>query len=183
MSSSATKKERATLSKSKVSPSEIEDDTLVVAIRVRGWAKMRRDINDTLKLLRLNRVNAGVLLRVNPSYRGMLQKCKDYIAWGPVDDKILLRLFKKRAYITGNRHLTDKFLKDSNAGYSTVRKLVKAISSGEVSMRDIEGLKPLFRLHPPRGGHRGDGIKRAYNAGGTLGYVGEYINALLLKMM
>ena len=53
---------------------------------------------------------------------------------------------------------------------------------GEVKLKDINELKPVFRLAPPKGGHRGT-IKKAFHAGGTLGNVSEYINVLASKMM
>ncbi|HNR25150.1 MAG TPA: 50S ribosomal protein L30, partial [Methanobacteriaceae archaeon] len=43
------------------------------------------------------------------------------------------------------------------------------------------GLKPVFRLHPPRKGYKD--IKKAFNEGGTLGYRGEDINHLLKRMV
>ncbi|MHA1734599.1 MAG: 50S ribosomal protein L30 [Promethearchaeota archaeon] len=152
------------------------------AIRIRGLVKMRRDINDTLNMLRLNRVNMGVLLKVTPSVKGMLQKCKDYIAWGPLDEKILVRLLYKRGRVTGNKPLTDEYLREESNEFPDIKKLGTALSAGKTQLRDIKGVKPVFRLHPPRGGHRG-GIKRDFNSGGTLGFVGSYINKLLLKMM
>jgi len=47
-------------------------------------------------------------------------------------------------------------------------------------MRDVPGLKPLFRLHPPRKGY--EGIKRSFKEGGALGYRADKINALLRRM-
>ncbi|GAB4316627.1 MAG: 50S ribosomal protein L30 [Promethearchaeota archaeon] len=153
----------------------------VVAIRIRGLAKMRTSINDTLSMLRLNRVNIAVVLKLTKSIHGMLNKAKDYIAWGPVDQKTLTRLLKRRGRVEGNKPLTDEYLASRFRQCPNVRELASAIYHGNVLPRDVPGMKPVFRLHPPRGGHRG-GIKRAYNAGGTLGFVGDYINRLLVKM-
>lgn len=45
------------------------------------------------------------------------------------------------------------------------------------------GLKPCLRLNPPRKGFERGGIKRAFKAGGVLGYRAEKINDLLNKMI
>ena len=64
------------------------------------------------------------------------------------------------------------------------RELAKALLSGEIQYKekDIYKIKPIFRLHPPKKGHRGT-IKKHYNEGGTLGNVGIYINELIHKML
>ena len=60
--------------------------------------------------------------------------------------------------------------------FKTMKTLAKNISEGKVVMRDVPGLKPVFRLHPPRKGY--EGIKRSFKEGGALGYRGEKINEL-----
>ena len=60
---------------------------MIAAIRVRGRTGIKKDIADTLDMLRLTRINHAVLIEENPSYKGMLQKAKDYITWGEVDSR------------------------------------------------------------------------------------------------
>jgi len=43
-------------------------------------------------------------------------------------------------------------------------------------------VKPVFRLHPPRGGFKGS-IRKPYGAGGELGYRGAAINELIRRML
>ena len=45
----------------------------------------------------------------------------------------------------------------------------------------IPGLKPFFRLHPPRGGLRS--VKKPFTLGGDLGYRGPAINDLIRRML
>ncbi|MFX0074666.1 MAG: uL30 family ribosomal protein, partial [Candidatus Hermodarchaeota archaeon] len=80
---------------------------LYFAVRIRGAPGMKGKILDTLKMLRMHKVNHGVLLWGNLSYMGMLQKCKDYIAYGEIDEKTLLRLLRTRGKVEGNKPLTD----------------------------------------------------------------------------
>ena len=50
-------------------------------------------------------------------------------------------------------------------------------------MKDVEGLKPIFRLHPPRGSKGWGGIKRSYSVGGALGFRVDAIGDLADRMI
>ncbi|MCK4369492.1 MAG: 50S ribosomal protein L30 [Candidatus Lokiarchaeota archaeon] len=156
---------------------------LYFAVRIRGAPGMRGKILDTLKILRMHKVNHGVLLWGTSSYRGMLLKCKDYIAYGEIDAKTLIRLLRVRGKVEGNKSLTEEHIKNLT-NYKNFRELTKALLNGEIQYRekDIYKIKPVFRLHPPRKGHKGT-IKKHYNEGGTLGNVGIFINVLIHKMI
>ena len=156
---------------------------LYFAVRIRGAPGMRSKILDTLKMLRMHKVNHGVLVWGNPSYKGMLVKCKDYIAYGEIDEKTLIRLLRLRGKVEGNKSLTEEHIKKLTK-YKNFRELAKALLKGEIKYheKDIYKIKPVFRLHPPRKGHRGS-IKKHYKEGGTLGDIGLYINELILKML
>jgi large subunit ribosomal protein L30 len=156
---------------------------LYFAIRIRGAPGMKRKILDTLKMLRMHKVNHGVLIWGETSSIGMLRKCKDYIAYGEIDEKTLLRLLRTRGKVEGNKPLTDEHVKNLTK-YKDLKDFSKALLSGEIKYRiqDVYKIKPVFRLHPPRKGHRGT-IKKHYNEGGTLGYVDQFINELTHKMM
>ena len=156
---------------------------LYFVVRIRGAPGMRRKILDTLKMLRMHKVNHGVLLWAEKSYWGMLNKCKDYIAYGEIDEKTLIRLLRVRGRIEGNKPLTDDHIKNLTE-YKNIKDFAKALLNGKIQYRekDIYKIKPVFRLHPPRKGHRGS-IKKHYTEGGTLGNIGEYINVLIHKMI
>lgn len=156
---------------------------LYFAVRIRGSPGMNRKILDTLTMLRMNKVNHGVLIRSKPSNLGMLRKCKDYIAYGKIDEKTLITLLRVRGRVEGNKPLTDEHIKNLTE-YKTIKELAKALIEGNIEYRnsDIYKIKPVFRLHPPKKGHRGS-IKNAYGEGGTLGYVDNYINELIYKMI
>jgi len=156
---------------------------LYFAIRIRGAPGMRGKILDTLNMLRMHKVNHGVLIWGTPSYKGMLIKCKDYIAFGEIDEKTLIRLLRVRGKVEGNKSLTEEHIKNLT-NYKNFRELAKALLNGEIQYREkyLYKIKPIFRLHPPKKGHRGT-IKKHYNEGGTLGNVGIYINGLIHKML
>ncbi len=160
-----------------------EDSALYFVVRVRGSPGMNRKILDTLKMLRMHKVNHGVLIWGTPSNLGMLKKCKDYIAYGKINEKALVRLLRVRGRIEGNKPLTDEHVKNLTE-YSNIKQLARALLQGKIEYKpkDIYKIKPVFRLHPPRKGYRGT-IKRGFHEGGALGHVDEYINELIHKML
>jgi len=172
------------VAKKKVKSKETEDlPKLYFAVRIRGAPGMKRKIIDTLKMLRMHKLNHGVLIWGTKSYKGMLGKCKDYIAYGEIDDKTLIRLLRVRGRVEGNAQLTEEHLKNLTT-YKTFKEFSKALLNGEIQYREKEifKIKPVFRLHPPRKGHKGT-IKKHFGEGGALGYVGPYINELIHKML
>jgi len=152
---------------------------MIAAIRVRGRTGIKGKIEDTLKMLHLTRINHVVILTDNPSYQGMLVKSKDYITWGEIDQETLTQLIEKRGRLPGNKKITSEELKEKG-NYSSAQELSKAIIQEKTQLEDA-GLKPVFRLHPPRKGYKD--IKKSYQEGGTLGYRGEEIKTLIKKMI
>ena len=153
-----------------------------LVIRARSDRGVTRKIRETMSMLNLTRVNHATIVMDNPSYRGMLHKSKDYITWGEVDAEAIEKLIKERGRMSGDKPVTDSIIKESS-NYSSIKQLSKAIASGDASMKDVDGLKPIFRLHPPRGSKGWGGIKRAYTVGGALGFRGEAISDLADRMM
>ena len=152
---------------------------MYAVVQVRGVVKTRQDIKDTLKMLRLHHINHCVLVPDSPQNLGMIRKVKDYVAYGEVDAPTVETLLQTRGRVIGDAPLTDEYLK-KNSSYATIRDFAKALASGESKLRDIPGLKPVLRLHPPRKGYRT--TKRTHPQGGALGYYGQEINTLLTKM-
>ncbi|RLF23652.1 MAG: 50S ribosomal protein L30 [Thermoprotei archaeon] len=152
---------------------------LLAVIRIRGTAGVPKDVEDTLKMLRLVRKHHCVIIDNRPSYLGMLQKVKDYVTWGEIDAETLALLLRRRGRLRGNTRLTDDHVK--KLGYENIEQFAKAVLEGKARLDDIPGLKPVFRLAPPSGGFKGT-IKKPYKAGGELGYRGSAINDLLKRM-
>ena len=147
-------------------------------VKVRGSINVKPKIKETMKLMRLNRVNHCVIVPENETYEGMLKIIKDYVTWGEVDVETTELMLESSGKTSGNAIFTKKELKDSS--FKTMKALAKNLSEGKVVMRDVPKLKPLFRLHPPRKGY--EGIKRSFKEGGALGYRGEKINQLIRRM-
>ncbi|EDY36535.1 ribosomal protein L30P [Aciduliprofundum boonei T469] len=153
---------------------------MLAVIRVRGRTGVRREISDTLKMLNLTRINHCVLIPETPSYKGMLQKVKDYVTWGEINKDTLERLIRTRGRLYGDEPITDKYVKEK-MGFENISALADAIVEGKVLYKDIPNVKPIFRLHPPLKGW--EKTKRHFTEGGALGYRGEKINELILRML
>ena len=147
-------------------------------VKVRGSINVKPKIKETMKLMRLNRVNHCVIVPENETYDGMLKIIKDYVTWGEVDVETTELMLESSGKTSGNAIFTKKELKDSS--FKTMKALAKNLSEGKVVMRDVPKLKPIFRLHPPRKGY--EGVKRSFKEGGALGYRGEKINQLIRRM-
>ena len=158
-----------------------EAEKVMLVIRVRGQVKVRPQIEDTLNKLLLGRLHQARILKLSPSIAGMIEKAKDYITWGEVSQDVVEKILVKRGRLPGNKRLSDAHVKKSSA-HSSIKALSKAVTAGETTLADVEGLKPVFRLSPPSGGYRG---KRnlPVGMGGITGYRGEDINRLAMKMI
>ena len=150
-------------------------------IRLRGSVGLNPEIKHTLGLLRLHRVNHCVIAEENDYTNGMIRKVKDYVAWGEISEDTLEALFTDRGRLEGGKRLTEEYLKE-HTSFKTTKEAVSALLEGKVKMKDLMQykIKPVFRLHPPRKGHKG--VKRSVKEGGELGYHGAKINELLYKM-
>ena len=151
-----------------------------VVIRVRGIPDVNRDIAHTMDLLGLNRVNHAVVVPETDSIKGMLQKAKDYVTWGEVDQETLAAMIRARGRVAGDDSVTDDYLKEKSE-FATVEDMAKAIIENDYRMKDVDGAKPVFRLHPPVKGYEGN--KRSFQTGGALVYRGAKINDLINRML
>jgi large subunit ribosomal protein L30 len=143
-------------------------ENVYAVIRVRGSVNASREVKDTLRMLRLTRVNHCVIVPKNPDYEGMLRKARSYIAWGEVSQEALERLISKRGRLAGDRRVLGK----------DVKRLAGKMASG--SSAGNTGLKPVFRLSPPSRGFRS--VRTGFPRG-DLGSRGEKINELLKRMI
>jgi large subunit ribosomal protein L30 len=155
-----------------------------VLVRVRGTVHVTGKIADTLHMLHLRHPNNAVVIPKTESYVGMVNKVKDYVAYGDVDAETMTALIKQRGRIAGQKPIDDAFVKGATGNkHATIDAFAKAVAKGEASIKDLgEDAKPFFRLHPPTGGHKGS-TKRHFTVKGELGYRGKEINALIQRMI
>ena len=128
---------------------------MYAVVMIRGTINASRQIKDTLKMLNLHRINNCTLIPEKASYKGMLQKVKDYVTWGEVDEEVVKILLNKN-------------------GVENVEEAMKKLREGE-KLKNIT--KPYFSLPPPKKGYKS--IKKPFTMGGSSGYRGEKINELI----
>ena len=151
-------------------------------VRVRSDRGVERSIRDTMAMMNLTRVNHATIVPESSTYAGMLQKSKDFVTWGVVDAGTIENLLKERGRMVGDKPVDDAAIK-ARSDFKSVKDFSKALASGEARMKSVDGLKPVLRLHPPRGSKGWGGIKRAYSVGGALGFRGEEISSLAERMI
>jgi len=152
---------------------------LLAVIRLRGTINVHYNVRETLKNLNVRRSNYMTLVPNTSSYMGMLKKAKDYLTWGEVSQEALEYVLTKRGELPGRTKISNKYLKE-NSAYTTIKALSKALVNGETSLGEITGLKKFFRLHPASKGYKS--MKLGFAEGGDLGYRGNTINELIVRM-
>ena len=152
---------------------------IIAIIRLRGKVDQNYNTEHTMKLLRLHKPNHAVIYTESSSIKGMLQKIKDAVTWGEVNDQVIEHLIRKRGELAGKDKVTDKYVKE-HTKYSTIKQFAKGVAQGKAKISDIPKIQPVFRLSPPRKGFKS--LKNPTTRKGDLGYRGETINELIAKM-
>ncbi|ERH00465.1 MAG: 50S ribosomal protein L30P, archaeal [Halonotius sp. J07HN6] len=135
-------------------------------VQIRGEVNMSQDVRDTLEMLNLHSNNHVTFVPDTDAYRGMISKVNDYVAFGEPSAETVATLIERRGEpAEGDAEVDDEWVAD-NTGYDDIDALAEALVAEETTLDD-EGLAPVVRLHPPRGGH--DGIKHPVIEGGQLG--------------
>ena len=138
----------------------------IAAIRISGMVKVKQPIAETLERLRLRRKYVCVIVDEKSEQAGMIKKVKDFIAYGPIAEATLAKLIAARGK------------KIDKAKIDKPEVIAKDILAGK-KLKDI-GLKPFFRLHPPRGGLKSS---KLHYPKGVLGNNKDAINKLIEKML
>ena len=149
-------------------------------VQLRGEKDMSRDTRDTLRMLNIHSVNHCAFVPWTDTYRGMVHKVNDHVAYGEPSADVVAELLRRRAEPEqGSADVDGEWLAD-NADYDDFESLAEALLDEETTLQE-QGLAPVVRLHPPRGGH--DGIKHPVKEGGQLGkHETEDIDGLLEAM-
>ncbi len=153
----------------------------IAVIRIRGSFGVKKEIKDTMNMLRLYNKNHCVIVNSSPNNVGMIKKIKDYVTWGEVDEKTFKELMTKRGRVAANKIITEQYLKEN--AKTSMEEFIKEFFNFKKNLKDIPGLKAYFRLKPPIKGFERKGIKVPYSMGGVLGYRKEKINDLILRML
>ena len=140
---------------------------MIAIIRITGQVKVKGKIEETLSRLRLGRKYVCVLIDEKDKIKlGMLKKIKFYVAYGEIEKGMLIRLIEKRGKRTDKKEIKEP------------EKIAEEILNKK-KLEDL-GLKPFFRLHPPRKGLKSS--KKQFPRG-VLGDHKQEINKLIERML
>lgn len=116
----------------------------IAVVRIRGIRNISPKIKKTLNMLNIEKINNCTVLDDTPQNMGMVKVCKDYVAYGPVSEKVLFELLRKRGE-KGGRMLREVMEDDE------IKQAAGKIMHKE-KVKDF--VDPVFRLHPPRKGYK-----------------------------
>ncbi len=136
---------------------------MIVVIRISGLVEIPPKEKATLDRIRLRKKYSAILLKETPENMSLLQSIRSFIAYGKIDAKTLESLISKRG-----KSLDDKKI--------DTKKAAELIEEGKIKEA---GIKPFFRLHPPRGGID----SKDHYPKGVLGDNKEDINELIRRML
>ncbi len=150
-------------------------------VKVRGNINTSYKVKDTMLMMGLTRVNHCVIIDDRDTYKGMLQKVKDYITWGEITPEVFVKMITKRGKVTEGKSVkvTDELVA-KNTKYKTIKEFAEAYMNFEVELEDLK-INKVFRLSPPREGY--ENTKRQFGKNGSLGKRGDKINDLLVRMI
>ncbi len=137
-------------------------------IKIRSDIKSKGSERKIIETLGLRKQNMCIILDKNPANLGAVEKIEGYVTYGEINKDTLKKLIKKRAHV--------------NMDDESINAFVDDFFEGKKKFKDMN-IKPIFRLHPPRGGFERKGKKVPFKSGGAIGYRGEKINDLLNKMI
>ena len=136
--------------------------TLIV-IRISGMVDVPKNVAHTLDHLNLRRKYCAILLPETPESSKILNSVRSYVAFGNISNEHLSKLISLRG---------ESLKKGIKIEASMIIKNLDKKSLKE------QGMKPFFRLHPPR-----KGIKsKLHYPKGVLGDNKSEINKLLERM-
>jgi len=138
---------------------------MIIAIRISGQVGLNEEVKEALYRLKLRRKYSAVLLQETTENLKLLKKVRNNISYGKINEETLAELLAKRGQpLDKNKKINAK----------------KIMSELEKKPLEKLGLKPFFRLHPPR-----KGIESKKHAGVGKGVLGENekINELIGRML
>ncbi len=139
---------------------------MILVIRISGDVGKDENLLETLYRMRLRRKYSAVLLKPSPQNQKLLKKVRNFVAFGDIDSQTLKMLVENRARPLEKGKKVD------------VEKIVSGVETKSLSQL---GIKPYFRLHPPRGG-----VDTKLHFGVRKGVLGDNkseINKLVRKML
>lgn len=102
---------------------------MIAVIRLRSGIKVRKEIEDTLRILKLNHVNSLSILSDKKEILGMIKKVENFVTWGEISDELKEQLNEKTRLKSpkGGLKSIKKFYPKGDLGYrgEAINDLIK----------------------------------------------------------
>jgi large subunit ribosomal protein L30 len=140
--------------------------SLLLVLNIHGKINSSVPVREALEELKVEKKFSATVVTDDAPTMGMLKRCKDYVAWAPVDLELLTTLLQKRGMVSTTLRLDADSLK--TLGFKSHAELAEKMLKDKVRLSDVRGLRPFFRLSPPKGGFKRS-LRRQYSEKGMLG--------------
>jgi len=97
--------------------------TKLAIIRIRGTNDVKGEIESTMKMLRLHKKMTCSIYPKTDALMGMLEKCKDYVTYGEIDEETYKLLVEKRGIEKEGKKMNYFHLQPPRGGFE--RKGIK----------------------------------------------------------
>ncbi len=152
---------------------------LFLVLNLHGAINSSGPVRKALEELKVVRRFSASVVSDDPSTLGMLKLCKDFVAWAPVDADLLTTLLKQRGMVSMTKELDAASLK--KLGYKKHEDLAEKMVKEQIRLSAVEGVRPFFRLAPPKGGFKLS-MRRQFTEKGILGSNPNLVE-LVLRMV
>lgn len=139
---------------------------LLLVLNLHGAINSSGPVRKALEELKVVRRFSASVVPGDSSTLGTLKLCKDHVAWAPIETELLATLLKKRGMVSVTKALDSSSLK--KMGFKDHEDLAAKMVKEEMRLSAVEGLRPYFRLAPPRGGFK-QSMRKAFSEKGLLG--------------
>ena len=137
--------------------------SLLLVLNLRGKIGSTVPIRKALTELKVERRFSATVVTDDAPTLGMLRSCKDYVAWAPLDSKLLTGLLKARGMVSESQRLDQEALK--SLGFKKYEDFADKIMKDGTRLSTHAGIRPFFRLSPPKGGYKLSSRRQATEKG------------------
>ncbi|HYC11393.1 MAG TPA: hypothetical protein VEC02_01875 [Nitrososphaerales archaeon] len=139
---------------------------LLLVVNLHGKINSSTPVRKALCELKVERKFSASLVPDDPATLGTLKLCKDYVAWAPTDAKLIAVLLEKRGMVSERARLDAHAL--TGMGFKKHQELADKMLKEQLRLSQVQGVRPFFRLSPPRGGFRVS-LRKQFSEKGMLG--------------
>ena len=139
---------------------------LLLVVNIHGAINSSSGVRKAMTEMKVIRKYTASVVTDDATTVGMLKLCKGYLAWAQADLELVSLLLKKRGMVSESRSLDPASVKA--LGYKDHDDMAEKMFKAGVRLSALRGVRPFFRLAPPRGGFR-TSTRRQFGERGTLG--------------